>query len=81
MIVVCKKEYKGIKVGDLVDILPRSENSLTDPDLDERNCKFPIAGIYLPDIGSVKLIYYVEYEEHFCSISEYRKMKLDRLNS
>jgi len=86
MKLICKKEYKDFKVGDITKAIPRHtdsiNNSITNPDKDELDLKFPVAGLYLPNYDVYQFINYNALRYHFdvYSIKDERKEKLQKLN-
>lgn len=63
--VVCKKKYRNMNVGQVTTFIERSKSFLT----------------YQNDVQYIPcFIYYEEFEEHFCTVKEYRKLKLEKIN-
>ena len=72
MIVVCKKEYKNMKVGQITEFVPGQNDDFIPTE-------FFGHLIHLPGEIYFAFIYDVEFLEHFCTLKEYRKQKIEKL--
>lgn len=73
---VCVKNYKLFKIGDITDFIPRSNIKTLNED--EQIGIYPVGAIW--NKFDYEYIYFIDYIDHFCSLKNYRKRKLEKIN-
>ena len=90
MKVVCRKEFKNMKVGQITTFTPRENLDVQSFQSIGRAYRdsydSPIGCVYLNDeflsVNSIKpefiscFVIFDDFRDHFCTIKEYRKLKL-----
>ena len=81
MKVICKKFFKNINIGDIVEFTHRDDKSFRSLIHGRPRKSGEIIGaIFLPQDNIHSFIVCEDFNEHFCTIKEYRKLKLEKLN-
>ena len=89
MKVVCRKEFKNMKVGQITTFTPRENLDVQSFQSRDSHAN-PIGCVYLNDeflsVNSIKpefiscFVIFDDFRDHFCTIKEYRKLKLNKIN-